>query len=300
MLRKPIALFSSCTHAHSFCFLHPHPCHASAQVKPQRKAYATASHDDRQPYSDEYIWPRSTLSSSIPSPYEILQLKRNAPYTKHCYYRLVKIYHPDRSNQSSTSSHVSSLPKFVRVERYRLIVAAHEILSDPAKRKAYDKTGLGWVERSEWPSRNAHGRKPKWTGFNGNDSPFANATWEDWEKWYERQHGKQQPQAPIYISNVGFITLVLSAVFVGAVGQRLNIERHESFFKERVDERHRRAAEAYKDAAMESRNSPTMDSRIRRFLSSRYQNDYEMPNVDGQKSLPAPGARDDDAYDEYG
>ncbi|KAJ5294806.1 hypothetical protein N7508_009627 [Penicillium antarcticum] len=45
------------------------------------------------------------------------------------------------------------LSKDERVERYRLIVAAHEILSDPQKRTAYDVYGIGWgvqPDRYQW------------------------------------------------------------------------------------------------------------------------------------------------------
>ena len=83
-----------------------------------------------------YTWP----SSVNPTPYEILAHSKDARYNKALFYQLVKIYHPDRNHTAAGSS----MPHSVRLERYRLVVAANEILSDDVKRRAYDLYGAGW------------------------------------------------------------------------------------------------------------------------------------------------------------
>src|SRR5690348_6812083 len=40
-------------------------------------------------------WPEVTSTNAIPSPYEIFNQKKGSPYSKHRFYELVKIYHPD-------------------------------------------------------------------------------------------------------------------------------------------------------------------------------------------------------------
>jgi len=125
-------------------------------------------------------------------------MHRRDTYTKLKYYELVKIYHPDRPPHISGSA---SLTHNERLERYRLIVLAHEILSDPEKRRAYDACGLGWGSSKRTTTRHSRGYYSAASGSEygqgaGYDnSPFGNATWEDWERWYRRTAPASQQQA---------------------------------------------------------------------------------------------------------
>ena len=309
MLKKPIVFLSShaCNRYSSTCNNYrSHGFDTCGQGESKWHTYATVAHDSEAGETDQYIWPRSNISTSIPTPYEILQIRKNAPYTKHCYYRLVKIYHPDRDSLFANTGQIASLPRTLRIERYRLIVQAHEILSDPVKRKAYDKTGAGWAGRSELRPNEQnirYWRENRWSGFNANNSPFANATWEDWERWYERHYGKRQkPQAPIYTSNSSFVTIVLAAVCIGAIGQRLNIESHDTFFREQADLRHDQASQYYRSRLTHTNTHPNMDSRIQKFLETREPNPYSPPTSDSQilKALPAPGQQQERSTRDHG
>jgi curved DNA-binding protein CbpA len=93
-------------------------------------------------YTSHARWP----PTNNPTPYDILGTQRGQKYLKAGYYDLVKTYHPDLNMASSRES----LSKEERVERYRLVVAAHEILSDPKKRAAYDVYGIGWGAPSHY------------------------------------------------------------------------------------------------------------------------------------------------------
>ncbi|CAG8948523.1 unnamed protein product [Penicillium salamii] len=79
-------------------------------------------------------WP----STKNPTPYDILGARKGQPYHKRKYYNLVKAYHPDLKG----SPHLS---RETRIHRFRLIVSAHEILSDSTRRAAYDMYGVGWL-----------------------------------------------------------------------------------------------------------------------------------------------------------
>ena len=183
----------------------------------------------------------------------------------------MKVYHPDRSGHTHARADIHSLPGAVKMERYRLIVAANDILSDPDKRKAYDRTGAGWHGRMEHrlhPSQydwSHAGAKARWSGFDTNDSPFRNATWEDWERWYNR-HKRQEP---VYVSNGGFVSLVVIAVVLGAFGQKEQVSRHNVLFKEQIETKHEDATKTMKSRRQESQKGTDMDQRLQRFLRER-------------------------------
>jgi hypothetical protein len=166
------------------------------QASRKDRSFATASQFPHQNYS----WP-STRSFT---PYEVLNLPRDAPYSKRHYYDLVKIYHPDRPLTDHPLFH--QLTPEIRLQRYRIVVDAHEILSDPIKRAAYDRNGLGWSHtvpeaKIEWDSRGPN--------------IYANATWEDWEDWHNRHQGPQQH----VVDHRTFIRLVILLVLFGGALQ---------------------------------------------------------------------------------
>jgi molecular chaperone DnaJ len=69
---------------------------------------------------------------SIPDPYEVLGVSRDASpeEIKAAFKRLAQIHHPDR-NPNDPEAH----------ERFKRINGAHQILSDPQRRAAYDRFG---------------------------------------------------------------------------------------------------------------------------------------------------------------
>ncbi|MCC6537675.1 MAG: J domain-containing protein [Bryobacterales bacterium] len=77
-------------------------------------------------------------STALPDYYEILQLARNADLdTVHRVYRmLAQRYHPDNTESGNA-------------ERFRQVLEAYRVLSDPEQRAAYDATHLD-VQRVRW------------------------------------------------------------------------------------------------------------------------------------------------------
>ncbi|KAL6721116.1 hypothetical protein ACLMJK_000216 [Lecanora helva] len=155
------------------------------------------------------------------------------------------------------------------MERYRMVLAAHEILSDPAKRQAYDSNGAGWNDCSENGApmyRWSQPKETKWSGFDTNDSPFRNATWEDWEKWYQRDKARQEP---VYISNGGFLLLVVTAILFGAFGQSMRVEDYSNMFQRQVDMAHDDASKYLRRRKHDSIGLGNKDERLEHFLKSR-------------------------------
>ena len=303
MLKKPSILHSSYSNISSISHASSSPRTATGphqdalrtgycQKEGSQSRYHTTVHSRRSDgEQDELIWPKTESTTNIPTPYQILRLKKGAQYSKHRFYELAKIYHPDRHGYNISHSKTRSLPGVVKMERYRLIVAAHEILSDPVKRSAYDTSGAGWngrpdhdAPRYQWGQDNG----ARWSGFDTNDSPFRNATWEDWERWYERDKGKQEP---VYFSNGGFLTLVLTAVFLGGFGQSLRVGDYSNIFQRQVEMVHDDASKVLTKRRTESAGFGNRDERLHNFLSTRDPHGYGISDTTEyayRKLLPEP------------
>ncbi|KAK3050118.1 hypothetical protein LTS18_012641, partial [Coniosporium uncinatum] len=80
---------------------------------------SSSSSSNQNTNQPPHTWP----STKSPSPYDVLGCSRSAPYSKSCFTRLVKIYHPDRNIHASTTSNPSRVTQSIALERYRLIVA---------------------------------------------------------------------------------------------------------------------------------------------------------------------------------
>ncbi|RAH49994.1 J domain-containing protein [Aspergillus brunneoviolaceus CBS 621.78] len=138
----------------------------------QRRSFALASmrsvhgRSDSSNNSASPLWP-STADDL--TPYRILGLQPGEPYRKSAFYERAKLYHPDRHRAVP-----SGLAPAIRASRYRMVVAAHELLSDPHKREAYDRSGVGW----KWgrPSGPGPGPAGAGTGTSADASDYSNAT----------------------------------------------------------------------------------------------------------------------------
>ncbi|OAX81986.1 hypothetical protein ACJ72_03662 [Emergomyces africanus] len=202
------------------------------------------------------------------SPYDIFKQSKTEPYSKRRYYDLVKVYHPDLQNKDHPL--FKSISEPIRLHRYRLIVAAHEILSDPAKRDAYDRYGHGWDHRSELfaekKARNLDVRYGRDMG--GDDSIYRNATWEDWERWH-RRHEPNQSQAST-VSHGTFASFLVLLMLFGGVGQAVSIGNYSSYVEERAREADEKCAKflhGRRQQTISQMNS--LDARLQSFLIRR-------------------------------
>lgn len=304
MLRKPSILLSSYSGFHHLCSPHQHPINTSPPQSTQRPSSSFGSPkrrrrqpSQRRPYAkfhstspndkpldhDDLQWPEHPTSTTTPTPYQIFQQKTTAPYCKQRFYELVKLYHPDRPHPACSYP----LSHATRLERYRLVVAANAILSDPIKRQAYDRYGAGWNGTPEsGPHRHGWANAAAgtgWASYRGPDSPAHNATWEDWERWYQRDSAgkgtRAPPQAPVYFSNSAFLSLIVLFTALGSFGQVTRVGEHSRTFIEQIESMHddcskdlmrRRRRESADDRGTGSGNgNRNRDERIQSFLKMR-------------------------------
>ncbi|KAL6171744.1 J domain-containing protein 1, partial [Exserohilum turcicum] len=204
-----------------------------------------------------------------PTPYQILRCAKGEAYSKHRFYALVKLYHPDGGHVSPA---IAQLPLHVRLERYRMLVAAHDILSDVEKRKAYDGWGHGWAGHHDTPSPSARRHSDwdvearRWT-----TDPRTNATWEDWERWHGENSGAKDAHAhTVQMSNLAFMALLFALVSIGGVVQGTRFSSFSASAIERRDQMHREASIEYRRSRHATLSaSGDRDERIRTFVEHR-------------------------------
>ncbi|CZR57545.1 related to J domain-containing protein 1 [Phialocephala subalpina] len=291
---KKSGILLSCNNLHSLqtsstskTSLHPS---SGAQ---QCRSYAMVSDGHSRHNHGKHRWPEVSSANSVPTPYQIFGQRKGSPYSKKRFYELVKQYHPDRHDLEPSQKGLSYATK---LERYRLVVAANNILSDPVKRGAYDCYGAGWngspdvvgprdsSEATTWGTYSGRG----WGG--GPGGPSQNATWEDWEKWYQRD--AKGPQEPRFVSNSAFVALIMIFATLGGIGQATRAGSHGVSFIEQRDALHDSIS---KDLMRRRKETTTVygsrEERIHSFLKQRDPEGYgviDPKEGSYRKALPPP------------
>ncbi|QPG93655.1 hypothetical protein C2857_001438 [Epichloe festucae Fl1] len=215
-------------------------------------------------------WPRATS----PTPYEILDTKRGAPYTKRRFYQLVKLYHPDTHDRPASSfPAIQQLSNATRLERYRLIVAANDLLSDPQKRRLYDHHGIGWTD--DLRPHDVRGADRAWRHRPGNAS--RNATWEDWERWRNERDGNNNNNKSselMYMSNGMFATLVVCMCMIGALAQMNRAEAVGEQYVDLVQQKDWAIGQKMRESTVAA-SGRSKDERVDSFLRERENLSFE-------------------------
>ena len=261
---------------------------ASPHTLPQQRVRPFSSNGRRDVavnnsfWRDNMNWPCHRTPKTKPTPYEIFDISKSATYTKHKYYELVKMYHPDASQHHPA---LASLQPLERLERYRMVVQAHEILSDPTKRQAYDSHGAGWADQSRTHTRHSRGyysaASGKAYGFGKqyDNTPFGNATWEDWERWYRRADEstyKKQAYAGTYVNPNMFATFVILMAVISGIAQATRAGQYSGQLEEKAQAWTAETRQFLNDRQQHyvENNLSKADDRVKHFLAKRDPNRY--------------------------
>ena len=246
---------------------------STASPRPRKKAsstpkswrplrhYATVQDGrrDRSDASNTPSWP----TSKNPTPYDIFDQSKSAPYNKKAFHRLVKLYHPDL-HQHASQKH-NTISRAAKLERYRLVVAANYILSDPARRRSYDLYGAGWAGQPDMHNSFREADRA-WRTRAG--SAAHNATWEDWERWHDRDSTGGKRQDPLYMSNGMFVITIMAFVLMGSWGQATRAGSHGMHLMEMQEERDSRIGEDM-SKMMKEKAFLSREGRVENFLRQR-------------------------------
>lgn len=223
----------------------------------RRRFYATT----RDSADVDLSWPTTPTFT----PYDIFKQERNAPYSKARFYALVKIYHPDMPCNGHPLC--KDISHEVRLQRYRLVVTAHEILSDPIKRAAYDKWGVGWHSNPDINSSSDSSGDAAPRSRTGRDDPiYANATWEDWERYYNRH----SPEQRAIVDHRTFVTFLLLLTLFGAGLQVSWLGQYSVAFEQRIQDMNEKSVRFL--TGRRQQTTTQMDSseaRVQQFLMRR-------------------------------
>ncbi|KAL1847392.1 hypothetical protein VTK73DRAFT_10369 [Phialemonium thermophilum] len=219
-------------------------------------------------------WP----TSPNPTPYDVFNLSKGAAYDKARFYDLVKIYHPDRRIHNSDDG----IPHHTKLERYRLVIAANHILSDPVKRRQYDLYGAGWNGQADMQNTYRSADRD-WRRQPGN--PSMNGTWEDWERWHKERNGEKQE--PVFMSNAVFAAVLTFSVLVAGWGYATSAGSSGMTLMDM-----RQQHEAAINRELRRRYAENMElsrrDRVENFVRHRDSWDFSRPAVRGDEARHAP------------
>jgi len=200
------------------------------------------------------VWPQSRNVD----PYTIFGLDKKQRFSqkdvKRRYYDLVKMYHPDTA--AARMDHEMT-------DRFKKVVAAYDILSDPSKRAAYDHFGAGWDGHPSIPGRNPNARSPSGASSGGT-----------WDGFYA--NNGRQPD-PIYTSNVNFFGIIMVIGILGGIAQIVRLGGAVQGIQDAADRRHFASSRDLARARRQARGL-TSEEKIERFLQNR-ENQFLQPEV---------------------
>ncbi|MDT0691185.1 J domain-containing protein [Salegentibacter sp. F188] len=114
--------------------------------------------------------------------YKLLELEKSASQAdiKKAYRRLARKYHPDLNPNDKEAQAI-----------FQQINEAHEVLSDPEKRKKYDEYGKDWQHADQYEQARAQQQQAGGTGFGGGRGYSYSGDFEDdtFSDFFEQMFG---------------------------------------------------------------------------------------------------------------
>jgi curved DNA-binding protein CbpA len=213
-----------------------------------RKFHVASTTGSPSPLSDDIRWPKVPN----PTPYEILSLPPTASPTeiKKRYYELARKYHPDSRFGTAEAEQE-------RLQRFRQVVQANELLSAARTRRIYDKEGSGW---GSMDMNDIMGDPTHWKGnYEGRFHPAGNSRARRPDESFEGFFNGNNRAVPYYTSNANFAGGIIVIMVLAAVLQFSHVQKST---QRAVHERmtvHAQASLNLRDARSHARNTGRKD-----------------------------------------
>jgi len=100
---------------------------------------------------------------------------------------------------------------------------------------------------------------------------MANATWEDWERWYARDADPPRASSttPAFASNAAFVSLILALAALGGVGRATQASAIAGTALEQADKVHEEASRELMRARRATGAAADRVERVQTFLEHR-------------------------------
>lgn len=221
-----------------------------------------------------------------PSPYQIFGLSPGSTIDKRklkkVYYEFVKVYHPDRGSTGDA-------------EKFKRIVAAHEILQNDSKRYRYDMTARDQARQSPNPqnSNYNHPYNPSYNqayqeyNWRTRDGKWQGPDADEFAKW-EKEAGenfeRDMYESKMFVLKTILVSTVLFTILNFLFMSHIHEERAEN------TERMNRKLALDLDRTLQFAGKTSQD-RIDKFLHHRQDNLEKMGRSD-VKQLEPPSSND--------
>jgi curved DNA-binding protein CbpA len=233
--------------------------------------YSCKFHDTsiRRSSKDDIRWPQA----SNPTPYEIFGLPPTASpeEIKKRYYELAKKYHPD--------SRASSMKvEQERLQRFRQVVQANELLSAAQSRRIYDDQGYGWGDMNV---NDIMGDPAHWRGnyegrFRASRNPYRPNNFDEGATYAVKAQ-------PYYTSNANFAGGIIVLMVLAGVLQLSHVNKNTQKTFERNRIVHEQASLNLRDARGNAKSSGRRDMieafQQRRDVNPRVYSDEELESL---------------------
>ncbi|CAD6565448.1 MAG: hypothetical protein TREMPRED_001287 [Tremellales sp. Tagirdzhanova-0007] len=233
--------------------LHASTSHSHPHHRPEPASHPRKGKHRESPIGQQYRFPQTGKHGGPPDPFEVLGVERSASdkEVKQQYYRLALILHPDSAHPASSPTHFATLHR------------AYALLSHPASRLTYLRSGLGWTKPNaaldhpvDSMMREVMRRGQAGAGFRPSDA--GKGAWggrggtHQWRAYGDAGFHGDVATEPTLMSHHRFLGLFSLVLGIGAWVQYHRIDMVADSRREMLDQSHLNASHALAAARKEA------------------------------------------------
>lgn len=217
-----------------------------------------------------FIWP----TSENPSPYEIFGMTPKTFNKKHLqerYVLLAKLYHPDMDRKGS------DLSRSEKIDRFKRVVEAHDILKDDAKRRAWEIKQ--WNYETGMPrSRSSHptpGFSQSYAyNYTANNAPGSGQT-----SGFTYPNAEQKFRSGLMENRIFLAKFIVASMIIVLLIELATLNKSSDVHRDLVERVTHEVEVRHLTALNNYHMDQSRDGRIKRFVAHRQATLDTMPNL---------------------